>query len=89
MLARAACRIFTVFYALLYFAIGVYGGGGGVKSEHAGSVRKHIASTLLSSVASGYPKPSMTAVRVSGGGRMPMVKVSKVSSSSGSGHSSR
>ena len=75
MLARAVCRVLTVFYALLYFIVGVYGGG--PKGDHAASTRKHITSVLLGSVVSGYPKAGMTNLHVSGGGRIPVVKVSK------------
>ncbi len=71
----AMCRVFTLFYALLYFIVGVYGGG--PKGDHAVSARKHITSVLLGSVVGGYPKAGMTNLHVSGGGRVPVVKASK------------
>ena len=74
MLARAAWRILSVFCAMLYFVAGVSGakGGGGDPG-----VRKHITSTLLAAVSSGYPNPppSVTAVRhLSGGAGMGRMK---------------
>ena len=66
MLARAACRILSIFCAVLYLVIGVHG----TKGEQAGSARKQITSTLLKAVANGYPKPILTTVGVSGGGRI-------------------
>jgi hypothetical protein len=60
MLARAACRILSVLCAFVYLVAGAHGGIG--KS----SARKHITGTLLQTVSGGgYPRPAVTAVRVS------------------------
>ena len=74
MLARAACRLLSLFCAMLYLVVGVPQGGGGVGGKHEGggggaSERKRITDALLTTVARGYPpKQAMHAIRVSAGG---------------------
>ena len=67
MLARAACRILSLFCALLYIIVGVQGGGGEKRGSDAasGSERRRITDTLLATVSRGYPPHQ--AIRVSGG----------------------
>jgi hypothetical protein len=64
MLARAACRVLSLFCAMLYLVVGVHG----VKPKQSdGSERRRITDALLSTVAKGYPQ-AVHAIRVQGGG---------------------
>ena len=69
MLARVACRILSLFCAMLYIIVGVQGGGGDKRPRRdyndGGSERRRITDTLLATVARGYPP--MHTIRVSAG----------------------
>ncbi len=70
MLARAACRILSLFCAMLCIVVGAHASGGrGKPSGERGSERKSITDALLATVARGYPpQRAMHAIRVSGAG---------------------
>jgi hypothetical protein len=67
MLARAACRVLSLFCAVLYLVIGVHGGSGAKQGDGSGSERKRITDVLLSTVAKGYPpQQALNGIRVAG-----------------------
>ncbi len=73
MLARAACRVLSLFCAMLYLVVGVHGGKPG---QSDGGERRKITDALLSTVAKGYPpRQAMHAIRVQGGGGCSKKKV--------------
>ena len=73
MLARAACRILSLFCAMLCIIVGVHAGKGEEQGNFAGggkgsAERRRITDTLLLTVArGGYPPMHAIRVRMDGG----------------------